>query len=335
MEYERQSREQRQEANTVYVPATIGLTGPVGTSATRRVMNLNEDQRVVIELLAGIATTDGGKREDWSVTPLAGPAGQCPPILADAIWSFQSFWKAKGVFRNPDGVVDPGGNTIRKMTELISRQTPMVVTRTMSALAEKDKDTSMRWAMAATQSLTIARKFYETSSGLVRPEIQPRPLRIVLQALEAHFHFSTLIGPQTAGIDFILSSYGKAMNILIQSGNYFIDDTTSAEAEKGTPAHVPWGSGKVNFTPSFREYDRATDEGFGPMCRAAMVLHEPFHITNHPQASTPQAHVHEGDANYALNPAAQQLNNAHSYACFAQHCCFGSDTRFGVGRLAE
>jgi len=334
-EYERQSREQRQEANTVYVPTTIGLSGSVGRSLARRVTNANADQRLVIELLAGIATTSGGKREEWTSTPPAGPAGQCPTILADAIWSFQSFWKTKGVFKNIDGVVDPGGNTIKKMTELIAGQAPVVVTSTMSALAEKDKDTSLRWAMAATQSLAIARKFYESSSGLIRPEVQPRPLRIVLQALEAHFHFSTLVGPQTVGIDFISSSFGKAINVLMQSRNFFIDDTTSEEAGNGTPAHVPWGSGKVNFTPAFREYDRATGEGFGPMCRAAMVLHEPFHITNHPQASTVQAHVHEGDAKYAQNPAAQQLNNAHSYACFAQHCYFGLDTRFGAGRAAE
>lgn len=335
MEYERQSREQRQHASTVYVPTTIPLSGSVGSSASRRVMNANADQRVVIELLAGIAATDGGKREEWSIAPLAGPAGQCPPILADAIWSFQSFWKTKGVFRNIDGVVDPGGNTIKKMTELISRQAPVIITSTMSALAEKDKDTSMRWAMSAVQNLAVARKFFETNSGPVRLELQPRPLRIVLQALEAHFHFSTLVGPQTAGIDFISSSYSRAMKIFMQSGNYFVDDTTSSEAGKGTPAYVPYGSGKVNFTPAFREHDGATGEGYGPMCRAAMVLHEPFHITNHPQASTIQAHVHERDAKYALNPATHQLDNAHSYACFAQHVYFGLDTRFGAGRSSE
>lgn len=335
MEYERQSREERQQANTVYVPNTFGLSGPVGTSTSRRIMNADADQKLVIELLAGISAADGGKREEWRIRPLAGPAGTCSPILADAIWAFQSFWQKKGVFRNIDGVVDPGGNTIKKMTELLLLQPPVIDLVKMSALAEKDKDTSLRWAMSAVQSLGVARAFYEAKSGLIRPETQPRPLRIVLQALETHFHFSTLIGPQAAGIDFITSSYGRAINILLQSGSYFIDDTSSAEAEKGTPAHVPLGSGKVNFTPAFREYDPVTDEGFGPMCRAAMVLHEPFHITNHPAASTVQAHVHEGDTKYALNPAAQQLNNAHSYACFAQQCYFGSDTRFGIGRRVE
>jgi len=335
MEYERQSREQRQQANTVYIPTALGLSGPVGTSPSRRVMNSNADQRLVIELLAGISALDGGKREEWRILPLAGPAGQCSPLLAEAIWKFQSFWKTKGVFRNIDGVVDPGGNTIRKLTELISSQSPVVNTVTMSTLAERDKDMSLRWARAAVQSLGVARAFYATNSGLVSLEAQPRPLRLVLQALEAHFHFSTLVGPQTGGIDFISSSFGRAINILVQSGHFFMDDTTSAEAEKGTPAHVPLGSGKVNFTPAFREYDRATDEGFGPMCRAAMVLHEPIHITNHPLASTAQAHVHEGHSGYALNPATHQLNNAHSYACFAQHCFFGSDTRFGVGKYTE
>jgi hypothetical protein len=36
----------------------------------------------------------------------------------DAIWDFQVFWKAKGVFRNIDAVVDPNKNTLKKLNEL-------------------------------------------------------------------------------------------------------------------------------------------------------------------------------------------------------------------------
>lgn len=333
-EYERQTREERQQAATVYVPTTIGLSGSVGTSTSRRVTNANADQRLVIELLAGITAGDGGMREEWSIPPLAGSPGQCNPLLAAAIWKFQRFWQTKGVFRYIDGVVDPGGNTIKKMTELIARQPPILKPSSMSALAEKDKDTALAWARAAVRSLAVARAFYQTASGPVQTELQPRPLRIALEALATHFNFNTYVGPQLAGLDFISSSYGRVINVLTQSANYFIDDTTSDEAAKGTPAHVPMGSGKVNFTPAFREY-RAANEGFGPMCRAAMVLHEPFHITNHPLASAGACHVHEGDPTYARNPAANQVNNPHSYACFGQHCFFGSDTRFGIGRRPE
>jgi hypothetical protein len=108
------------------------------------------------------------------------------------------------------------------------------------------------------------------------------------------------------------------------------DDTTSQEALNGTPAHVPFGKGKVNFTPAFGE--PAAGDGFGPKCRAAMVLHEPIHITDHPLSSLVTTHVHENSAQYAKQSAANQIHNAHCYACFAQHCFFGADTRFGIGK---
>ena len=242
------------------------------------------------------------------------------------------------VFPNTPGEWDGrvGKKTLEEMDKRLPKGTsPVVNANSMSALAEKDKGTSLRWAQAAVQSLATAREFFAGNNGTVNPALQPPPLRIVLLALEAHFHFSTVIGPKTAAIDFISKSYGRAIKVLAASQTFFIDDTTSQEAINGTPAHVPFGKGKVNFTPAFRERDNTTGQGFGPKCRAAMVLHEPIHITNHPLASTVQTHVHEGDAQYARNSAVNQLNNAHSYACFAQQCFFGSDTRFGIGRPAE
>lgn len=229
-----------------------------------------------------------------------------------------------------------GKKTLTEMDNRLPKgSAPVVNTTTMSALAEKDKGKSLRWAQAAVQSLATARQFFANHSGPIRPELEAPPTRIVLTALETHFHFSTVFGSKTAAIDFISTSYGRAIKILGDSQSFFIDDTTSQEAINGTPAHVPFAKGKVNFTPAFREFDAATQQGFGPNCRAAMVLHEPIHITNHPLASTFATHVHEGDPKYATNPGVHQLNNAHSYACFAQHCFFGSDTRFGIGRRAE
>src|SRR5262249_10824780 len=122
--------------------------------------------------------------------------------------------------------------------------------------------------------------------------------------------------------------------VLINSKMFFVDDVTSPEAAKGTPAHVPFGSGKVNFTPSFKERDKTSNTGFGPMCRAAMTLHEPVHIVDHPAASLAVNHIHEVDPKYATQPAANQLHNAHSYASFAQHMFFGRDTRFGASKPA-
>ncbi|MFO1350609.1 MAG: hypothetical protein U1F68_08005 [Gammaproteobacteria bacterium] len=165
-------------------------------------------------------------------------------------------------------------------------------------------------------SLATARAFLQ-SGGDPTAQFQPPPLRIVLRALEAHYHFSTVIGSKISAIDTIAANYRKAIQVLRSSSQLFVDDTTSQEALDGTPAHVPFGSGKVNFTPAFREFDSASGEGFGPKCCAAMVLHEPIHVVDHPQAPFEINHVHEGDATYASQPAARQIHNAHSYACFA------------------
>jgi len=121
MDYERQSRERKPQPDLSHVHIWVSLSGPVGLRGrVTRVMNSNDDQQKVITLLSAIPLYYGGKKEDWEVPPLAGPTGVCPKILADAIWDFQSWWKRVGVFKNIDGVVDPGGNTLRQLNFLNS-----------------------------------------------------------------------------------------------------------------------------------------------------------------------------------------------------------------------
>ena len=58
-------------------------------------------------------------KEEWGNPPNAAVDGMCAPALGDAIWKFQSFWKANGTFKNIDGVVDPNGNTLRVLNTLV------------------------------------------------------------------------------------------------------------------------------------------------------------------------------------------------------------------------
>ncbi len=263
--------------------------------------------------------------------PNAEPDGKFGNETFNAVQKFQ-----KSAFPNSfsewDGRV--GKKTLEEMDRRLPAAAP-VAASTMSALAEKDKTTSLQWAKAAIGSLATVRAFLMGGGSATPGLFQPQPVRIGLEALETHFRFSTVIGPKVPVIDFISDQYGKAVNILIGSSQFFIDDTTTQESKNGIPAHVPFGKGKVNFTPAFREFSAATNTGFGPNCRAAMVLHEPIHITDHPHSSTVATHVHENSPQYAMQTAANQMHNAHSYACFAQQCFFGSDTRFGIGRRTE
>lgn len=119
MEYERQSREARQHAGTYTDSRARTIGGPVGLRwRATNVTNSRSDQETIIRLLASIPQTQGGQGSAWAIEPLPGPSGQCPKILADAIWEFQDFWKKAGVFKYPDGVVDPGGNTLRQLNLL-------------------------------------------------------------------------------------------------------------------------------------------------------------------------------------------------------------------------
>jgi hypothetical protein len=203
---------------------------------------------------------------------------------------------------------------------------------TMKALAERDKATSILWARGAISGLTDTRNFLLNASPLA--PIPSRLVAVTLGALETHFNLVTATIPKIDFINQVLGLYVKGLAVLTNSTSFFVDDTTSAEAAKGTPAHVPFGSGKVNFTPSFKA--RSGDTGFGDGCRAAMVLHEPFHIVDHPAASLTVNHVPEFIEAYDIQPAMNQLHNAHSYASFAQQVFFdGRDTRFGAGKPAQ
>lgn len=101
------------------------IKSPVGLRWRRQnVTNNSDDQAIVIDLLSRIPASKGGKRDAWKTPPLSGPKGNCPKVLADAIWDFQVHWKQKGEFHVIDGVVDPGRHTSNKMNELALRVNP-------------------------------------------------------------------------------------------------------------------------------------------------------------------------------------------------------------------
>ena len=118
-EFERQTREARQHAEQDAPGPSANLRGPVGLRGrTANVANYTDDQSTIISLLFQIPQSDGGKGGVWVAEPLAGPNGQISKMVAEAIWEFQDFWLKKGVFHHIDGVVDPGGNTLKQLLKL-------------------------------------------------------------------------------------------------------------------------------------------------------------------------------------------------------------------------
>ena len=103
-----------------------GLQGPVGLRwKKQQVKNTQSDQKKVAALLAAIPGSSGGKKNQWYAPPLPGLDGQCTQALADAIWSFQQFWKSRGLFQVIDGTVDPGMHTWQTLVKLAKGQAPM------------------------------------------------------------------------------------------------------------------------------------------------------------------------------------------------------------------
>lgn len=168
MEYERQSREARQHANTAGDPGRgRSISAPVGLRGrTTTVTNSSTDQETIIGLLASIPSTQGGKAEEWGVPPLPGPSGQCSKLLADAIWGFQDHWKKAGLFRHIDGVVDPGGNTLKQMNKLAASSGRSLVIpidprpnkgpNFLQALSSKVKGRPTNWEIFGSASISLS-----------------------------------------------------------------------------------------------------------------------------------------------------------------------------------
>ena len=304
-----------------------------------------DDFEAVRRIQRGLLALGQPMPKSFPSGPAQPPDGKYGQETYNAVLAFQ-----KRVFPTKPGEWDGrcGKNTLVMMDSMLPAGTgpapvppppapPTPAPKTMSALAADDRITSIAWARAAITKLTEARQFLVSPPpgplpGF--PPIMPPTVAQTFVALETHFHISTATIPLPDYLAKVIEIYVKDLNVLNNNTSFFIDDTTSAEAANGTPAHVPLGSGKVNFTPAFSKRNKTVSPatGFGDMCRAAMVLHEPVHIVDHPQASQAANHVHENSPKYATQPAANQLHNAHSYASFAQQAFFGSDTRFGIGR---
>jgi hypothetical protein len=81
----------------------------------------------------------------------------------------------------------------------------------------------------------------------------------------------------------------------------------------------------VSFTRTFAK--------FGPLCQAAMVMHESVHSCT-PGGAPDSAYEHES-AQYIALTTVNALRNPSSYVAFAQHLYYGRDERYGAGRPNE
>lgn len=131
--------------------------------------------------------------------------------------------------------------------------------------------------------------------------------------LDAAFRTAFAAPPGVARALFVLSRLAQARAVIVDDARY--EDVSDADAlalfAPGTalpPAYARFGIG-MSFTSAFAR--------FGPMCRAAMLLHESVHVFD-AESGLPENHVSEWDEpRFSAQTPEQSLRNPSAYVCFA------------------
>jgi hypothetical protein len=144
-----------------------------------------------------------------------------------------------------------------------------------------------------------------------------------------------------------LATYRRSRAILEASETFFhgvTDDEARVVFPSPTHADIPpayaiFGRG-IYFTPRFEPYVASSGRGFGPLCRAAMVLHESVHVVDR-LSGHPAVHVSEWDEpRFSAQHVLESIHNPSAYASFAAQIHearidWPRDVRYGAGRRAD
>lgn len=216
-------------------------------------------------------------------------------------------------------------------------------------LAGKAKSQSLGWLWTARAQLAA----YIANLDLGTP--YPFNASLMQQALATHFHIAPgqSAAQKSAQAKQVLATFASVEGIYHQSTTRLrYRNDTEAEADgrwdaaSATPDTAAYASfqGKISLTRLFPTY--------GPLCRAAQFLHETVHVVDNQSGSAtthiPEWYVTEPEATrlgltfagdhpdlaqrYDAMPFSDAVHNPSSYAAFAQHLFYGSDTRYGAGK---
>jgi hypothetical protein len=314
--------------------ATISVSHPVGKRyRTQQVTNLVADQQTVLRALATIPSSEGGSADEWSRwPPLAGPVGRCTDDLANAIWKFQSLWKARGAFHVIDGVVDPGKHTIAKMNELLGNSAPPG-----PAPAPPDPKTTAEANKPFASALVMGAQSAILKYALLGAGDDPDFRAKIDAALDHHFRFDQVADAtdRSNKLDLIMRNYVAVQASFANSASIWASRTREeAIADNRTqaggdppPAYAIFNT-YVRFSPGFRPWDAARRIGQGPYTAAMILIHESIHYCD----SGAPDFAYEWQGGYDTLPPDQAAHNPSSYAAFAAEIRRGLDKpRPGAG----
>ena len=174
----------------------------------------------------------------------------------------------------------------------------------------------------------------------------PRARDLVTSALEINFSLSPSAGAtRIPFVWWIVGTFTRAREVIVESERWFSSVTLEEAralfpADTGIPPAYAMFERGVFFTPAFAPYDETTRTGFGPRCRAAMVVHESVHVIDR-RSGEPEIHVSEWmEPAFSAQTAEQSLHNPSSYASFCAQVHEGAlawphSARYGAGRQAD
>lgn len=197
----------------------------------------------------------------------------------------------------------------------------------------------LRPTLAEEESKPIAAAWVRSArAAIARGEADP----LTRAALRVNFAWDRVRGEErSALLRFVDQHFASIEGVLADSARLFRRAWPWHWAQffpNGPPPAYVF-AGRVYFTSAFRPYDPSTGAGFGPKCRAAMVVHESVHVFD-PLSGGADVHVSEWDEPRfsALTPA-QQRHNPSAYASFAaqvhhEQLEWPREARFGAGQPA-
>jgi len=309
------------------------ITHSVGLHAR----NDDTDVITVQRLLNAVPAPKGG------ANPLLQIDGWCGRTTIAAIVRFQAI-QLKGF---SDGNIEPGHGTIKALnaraTEADARTVPDP-DPDPATQARQDAAQASIWGMAGQAAISGVIKFVEQTGGVSGFDA------IVEAALAAHFHITSAT-PRAEALRLlgIIRRNFNADLVELSNGFHFhsvqrreMHTDFAGAVVKEAPGYTPFTSPRrMCWSPLFhpRRGPKSgfewTGLGFGPKCRAAMVLHEPIHFVD-PHANFD---TYEWGPDYAALNADRASHNASSYPSFAaqvaERSTLPQGPRYGAGRPAD
>lgn len=177
---------------------------------------------------------------------------------------------------------------------------------------------------------------------------EPRSKELVVSALAINFSLTPAAASRLATLVHvwrILGTFTRAREVIVHSERWFFD--VSAEEARGVfsagtplpPAYAMFERG-VYFTPAFAPHDVTTRAGFGPRCRAAMIVHESVHVVD-ALSGLPNIHISEWqEPAFGAQTIEESVHNPSSYASFSaqvyeEAIAWPPAARYGAGRPGD